>query len=190
MQKRLSNLQFFYTIPFSHLSFAVQNTSCKFVFNASYNQFVTHDAQTYQEFISKHSIPLPTPQISQPGAQSRVPSTPVNYVANSVDPLQSIRAQPSGHSHMSRLAVSNIHLLRTSISDALGDSTAQNNLSVNPATLINRLLNHGTWTNRDLGLLILSINGVNQIELPTVFPDPQDQISDSQSQEEETSEHE
>ena len=46
MQKRLSNLQFFYTIPFSHLSFAVQNTSCKFVFNASYNEFVTHDAQT------------------------------------------------------------------------------------------------------------------------------------------------
>ena len=92
---------------------------------------------------------------------------------------------------MSRLAVSNIHILRTSISDALSDSTAHNNLSVNPATLINRLLNHSTWTNRDIGLLILLTPGVIQIELPPVFPDPQDQISDSQSQEEEeTSEHE
>ena len=44
LQRKLSNLSFYYTIPFSNLSFAVQNTTFKFVYNSTYNEFVSHDA--------------------------------------------------------------------------------------------------------------------------------------------------
>ena len=192
MQKRLSNLKFLYTIPASHLSFAVPNSSYKFVFMASYSQFVTHDAQIYTQFIANYVIPVPTVAQPQPAAlaQPRIPpSTPVNsYVASSVEPLlQSSRAHLS--SHRSRLSISNIQTLQTTVSAAVSSNTELTNLSANPDILVNRLLSHSQWTNRDIGLLLLSIHGVIPLELPTVSSDQQDHVIDN-SEEQEISEQE
>ena len=92
LQKKLSNLIFFYTIPHSHLSFAVQNTSYKFIYNSSYNEFVAHDATNYEQFISTYSvIPVPqltNPQIPQPSGSTTTappPSTPMNPMASLYD---------------------------------------------------------------------------------------------------------
>ena len=119
LQKKLSNLNFCYTIPSSHLSFAVQNTSFKFIYNSSYNEFVAHDATTYEEFISTHST-IPIPQIPQPSGSTTtatLPSTPVNPMASLYEPVRSIRPQTSDP--RSRLSRTNISLLHQSVSVAI-----------------------------------------------------------------------
>ena len=45
LQKRLSALKFSYTIPYSHLSFAIPNTAYKFVYNSSYSHYITDDGE-------------------------------------------------------------------------------------------------------------------------------------------------
>ena len=53
LQKKLTPLKFNYTIPQTHLSFDVLNTRYNFIFNASYNQYVTdHGGQSYSKFLS------------------------------------------------------------------------------------------------------------------------------------------
>ena len=150
----------------------MQNTSFKFIYNSSYNEFVAHDATNYEEFISTHST-IPIPQIPQPSGSTTtatLPSTPVNPMASLYESVRSIRPQTSDP--RSRLSTSNIKLLRESV--AVAESTGLTGLTVNPETLIHRLIANSTWTNRDIGLLILSVNGIIQVELPT----PLDEISD------------
>jgi hypothetical protein len=164
----------------------VQNTSYKFIYNSSYNEFVAHDATNYEQFISTYSvIPVPqltNPQIPQPSGSNTTtvptPSTPVNPMANLYEPIQSIRPQTSDP--RSRLSRTNIGLLHQSVTVAIGESTGLNDLSLNPETLVQRLIANSTWTNRDLGLLILSINGIIQVEIPN----PLDEISDNLEQSE------
>ena len=163
----------------------MKNTSYKFIYNSSYDQFVAHDATTYEQFISKYTIQVPKlskPLIPQPSgshtATIPAPSTPVNPMSSFYEPIQSIRPQKSDP--RSCLSRTNIGLLHQSVSVAIGESTGLNDLSLNPETLVQRLIANSTWTNRDLGLLILSINGIIQVEIPN----PLDEISDNLEQSE------
>ena len=104
------------------------------------------------------------------------------HVASLVEPLlQSSRAHLS--SHRSRLSISNIQTLHTTISAAVSSNTELTNLSANPDILVNRLLSHSTWTNRDIRLLLLSIHGVIPLEIPTVSDKQDHVIDDSENQE-------
>ena len=160
------------------------------MFNASYSQFVTHDAQNYTQFIATYVIPVPTVAQPQPPAPTQprfppfTPTTPVtSHVASLVEPLlQSSQAHLS--SHRSRLSISNIQTLQTTISAAVSSNTELTNLSANPDILVNRLLSHSQWTNRDIGLLLLSIHGVIPLELPTVSSDQQDHVIDNSEEQE------
>ena len=77
LQKKLLSLKFNYTVPHSHLTFAVLETRYKFVFNASYDQYITDGGQSYTKFIASYSgslgatysgsPPLPSiPAVHQP----------------------------------------------------------------------------------------------------------------------------
>ena len=52
LQKRLSSLKFVYTIPYTHLTFAVLNSKYKFVYNGSYSTYITDGGQSYTNFIA------------------------------------------------------------------------------------------------------------------------------------------
>ena len=55
LQKKLSSLELNYAIPHSHLTFDVVNTRYKFVFNASYDQYITDRGQSYSTFLANYS---------------------------------------------------------------------------------------------------------------------------------------
>ena len=82
--------------------------------------------------------------------------------------VHSIR--PQTRDPRSRLATTNINLLR--------DFAESSGLNINPEIFIHRLISNSTWTNRDLGLLILRVNGIIQVEIPNVQEQPIDEISD------------
>ena len=76
-QRKLSKLSFHYNIPFSNLSFSVKQTTTKFVFNGTYNEFITDNGTNDRNFIIRNPI-LFKPLIPQPlfSSVSSAPSTP------------------------------------------------------------------------------------------------------------------
>jgi hypothetical protein len=83
--------------------------------------------------------------------------------------VHSIR--PQTRDPRSRLATININLLR--------EFAESSGLNINPDIFIQRLISNSTRSNRDLGLLILFVNGIIQVEIPNVQEQPLvDKISD------------
>ena len=205
LQKRLSSLKFFFTVPYSHLTFAVLNTRYKFIYNGSISSYITDGGQSYTTFLANNPTSSNTqtssstlvPSIQQPAQNLGLslnsleqtvltphqPTPPVNTIqfnphhatfnpyqattpVNPIQPTTPVRASSSLDSRAqlltalkSRLALQNINHLKQSFESAVA-ANPEANLTVNSEQLIGRLMKNTNWTNKDLGLLLLAVNGV------------------------------
>ena len=167
-QRKLSKLSFHYNIPFSNLSFSVKQTTTKFVFNGTYNEFITDNGTNYRNFIIRNPI-LFKPLIPQPlfSSVSSAPSTPAGPSMPSLpsyEVIHSSRPNREVSSHHAMNAMDNVNRLR----DA---AVITGGLTINPNTFMQRVSSNSTWTNKDLMLLLLAVNGIITSEIPDEIED-------------------
>ena len=139
-----------------------------FFFNGTYSEFITDNGTNYRNFLIRNPI-LFKPLIPQPlfSSVSSAPSTPAGPSMSSLpsyEVIHSSRPNREVSSHHAMNGMDNVNRLR----DA---AVITGGLTINPNTFMQRVSSNSTWTNKDLMLLLLAVNGIITSEIPDEIED-------------------
>ena len=163
-RKKLNKLSFYYQIPFSNLSFSIPQTLTKFIYNSTYDEFITDRGINYHTFINRNQF-LFKPLVAQPifpSNSTAAPTTPGPSTVPTYELIHSSRPNRSRHGHN----------VQTNIDRLRAAAVITGGLTVNATTFMQRLANNSTTTNKDLMLLCLATHGIIDIDIQDEIEDP------------------